>query len=353
MDIPSLLVFGGSSLGGLYEDIDEATALECVRCALQDHRIQAIDTAPHYGCGAAEARLGRILGILKVPPGAVKVFTKVGRVMVPKEDAAALGDLDIEESNRPGSAACVFPGADPSVVPVLDYSAAGMAQSYRDSRARLQGYRIFGLRVHDCDSPARLQALTSGGGIDYLAALRRDEGVHISLGTNSVEYCRRLIEAMPGLLDSVLIANAWNLLQHPAESVELFRKCAKGGIQVQLAGVFASGVLASPLRTSQVRFMYSADIDPTVVTAVAAWAALAGEFRLSLPTVALHFALLPRKLLKSPACPDMQIVVGFRDKCEVDQCVACLVDAVVPSALWRTARERGLLGEHVMEFVYE
>src|SRR5438132_594301 len=123
------LGLGTAPLGGLFSEVDDADAHATL---LRAHELglRFFDTAPLYGLGTSETRLGRALPELE---GAV-VATKVGRVLEP-------GRVDDDFA---------FKGA-PDVVPRFDFSAPGVLRSYKESLDRLQTDRIDIVHIHDPD----------------------------------------------------------------------------------------------------------------------------------------------------------------------------------------------------------
>lgn len=81
-----------------------------------------------------------------------------------KHKSKVLSKDVVEKDNIPGSPTCIFVEADPDLRPVLDYTGAGVEQSYADSRARMNNLPVHGLRVHDADTPKRLKATMSKKG---------------------------------------------------------------------------------------------------------------------------------------------------------------------------------------------
>ena len=324
------LIFGGSSLAGLYRPLSFEEGLECVEAALRCG-MSGVDTAPHYGLGSAETVLSQALSKLgKLHDEDLKIFTKVGRRMI--APGASTEGLEVDASNT--GTACVFAGADTQQTPVFDFSARGFELSWQDSLRRLDVPRVHGLRVHDCDTPERLAALRAGGGIAYLKSLRdRGEVKDISVGVNDASYALELMRDMP-FLDSVLLANQWNLIDHPITSLKVKEECGKRGAVLHLAGVFASGILAG----GSSHYMYSETVPEDVRKRVAAWSSLCAEHGLEMPAVALRFAL--------DFCrDDDRVIVGLRTRKEVEE-AAAWSRVQVPAALWAAAKDRGLLADH-------
>ena len=323
------LILGASPLAGIYEPIGEARAMATVRAALEAG-FTRFDTAPHYGLGLSERRLGEGLRAHGAS-GSVKVYTKVGRVMRPIDEVTEEErETVVEWGNVPGRDGCIFPEAPRDVLPVLDYSAKGFETSHEDSLKRLGIERIEGLRIHDAETPERFEAAMEGGGVRALTALRDAGRVsEISLGMNDAAYVLRMLrENPPGTFDSVMMAGAWNLLDQDGYDVLL--ECQERGVRVHNAGVFASGLLVGGSH-----YKYGPPPDE-VKQRTERWKLLAEEHGVPLPAVAIAFATTPAVV---DAC-----AVGVKSPEEVAQTIAWLhLTAEIPTALWSDARARGLL----------
>ena len=211
------LGLGTAPLGGLYEAVDEETAHAVVDRAWE-RGIRFFDTAPYYGSGLAERRLGAALG--GRPRDQFTVSTKVGRLL------------------RPGTPDSGWAGA-PELEAYFDFSYDGALRSLEESLERLGLERVDIALVHDPDDHPD-EALE--GAFRALADLR-EEGVvgAIGFGMNQTELlCRFALEADP---DCFLVAGRWTVLDRTA-AAELLPLCAERGIDVIAGGVFNSGVLA-------------------------------------------------------------------------------------------------------------
>jgi len=216
-------VLGCSQLGGLYRPMDEADAQAVLECAWEAG-IRRFDTAPHYGAGLSERRLGRFLR--QLPRDAFTVSTKVGRLL---EDT----DEDVEGDYG-------FYGGDRKKR-VLDYSADGVRRSLADSLARLGLDRVDTLYVHDPEGPWLDEAVSQG--YPTLHQLRA-EGViaHVGVGTNEVGPLLRFVRETDA--DQVMIAGRYTLLDQSAE--QALAECLAKNVRVVAAGVYNSGLLADP-----------------------------------------------------------------------------------------------------------
>jgi D-threo-aldose 1-dehydrogenase len=217
------LVFGGAPIGGLYAPVSGKAAAGTLQAAW-DAGIRAFDTAPHYGVGLSEQRIGDFLA--GRPRAEFAVSTKVGRRLVP-----AAG---------PGSAE----GADefygtPALDRVRDYSADGAMRSLADSLRRLRLDRVDIALIHD---PDEHMAEALDGAYPALARLRADGAVGaIGVGVNSAPLAEWFVTRCD--LDCVLVAGRYTLLDDSA-AASLFPLCRSRGVAVLAGGVFNSGILA-------------------------------------------------------------------------------------------------------------
>ena len=213
---------GTAPLGGLFTEVSDGEAAATIEAAL-DVGITMFDTAPQYGHGLAESRLGAALA--SHDRTRLAITTKVGRVLVPGVDQST-----------------IFRGV-PAVKPVYDYSIDGIRRSLDASLVRLGVDRVDVALVHDPDDH-EVEALATG----FATLVRlRDEGLigAIGCGMNQVAMLHRFVEASADIgLDAILIAGRWTLLDRSANA--LLDRCAERGVAVIVGGVFNSGLLARP-----------------------------------------------------------------------------------------------------------
>jgi D-threo-aldose 1-dehydrogenase len=217
------LVFGGAPIGGMFAPVDDDAALATLDAAWAAG-IRAFDTAPHYGVGLSEQRLGRFLA--GRPRDQYVLCTKVGRLLVPSG-----GDVEGTDG---------FYGT-PRLTRVRDYSRHGVLASLEDSLGRLGTDHIDIALIHDPDDYGP-QALDEA--YPALAGLRA-EGVigAVGLGMNQTEMLEWFLPRAD--LDCVLVAGRYTLLDTRA-AASLLPQCARRGVAVLAGGVFNSGVLADP-----------------------------------------------------------------------------------------------------------
>jgi D-threo-aldose 1-dehydrogenase len=217
------LVFGGTPIGGLYAPVSEEAAAGTLAAAW-DAGIRAFDTAPHYGAGLSERRIGEFLA--GRPREEFTVCTKVGRRLV-----HANGDVQGAEG---------FYGT-PSLTRVRDYSRDGVRRSLEESLGRLGLDRVDIALIHDPDDS---MGQAADEAYPALAELRAQGVVRaIGAGMNAAAPLAWLIERCD--LDCVLVAGRYTLLDQSAVDA-LFPLCLRRGVAVLAGGVFNSGVLNDP-----------------------------------------------------------------------------------------------------------
>ncbi len=212
--------------------VEDAVAFATVQSALAEG-ILYIDTAPHYGFGLSEKRLGAALAELD-PQRRVVVSTKVGRRLDPRPNA------DLSQA-RQG-----FVSPEP-FESVFDYSYDAVMRSYEDSRARLRR-DIDVLYVHDLgrrahgDQHPKLFAEFMEGGYRALRQLRDGGAVRaIGLGVNEWEVCEEALAH--GDFDIMLLAGRYTLLEQGALDTFL-PLCQRRKISIVVGGPYNSGILA-------------------------------------------------------------------------------------------------------------
>jgi D-threo-aldose 1-dehydrogenase len=218
------LSFGAAGLGNLFTEVSDQDAAEAVAAAW-DGGIRSFDTAPHYGLGLSERRLGAALR--DRPRAEYTVSTKVGRLLVPTPGATGQDDqgFAVPATHRR----------------VWDFSADGVRRSLEQSLVRLGLDRVDTVLLHDPDDHAE-QALTEA----YPALERlRSEGVvgAIGVGMNQTALPTRFVRETD--LDVVLLAGRCSLLDGSGLD-ELLPEAARRGVSVIVGGVFNSGLLADP-----------------------------------------------------------------------------------------------------------
>lgn len=304
------LGLGTAPLGNLYAPVgDDVAAATLVRA--WDRGIRFFDTAPHYGLGLAERRLG---AVLRLRPAGPVVSTKVGRLLVP---GPGVGD-DLE-------AGFAVPADHHRV---WDLTADGVRRSLLDSLNRTGLDRVEIALLHDPDGLEEQAVATA---LPALLAMR-DEGVvgAVGVGMNQSAMPARLVRRFD--LDVVLVAGRFTLLDRGALT-DLFPAASERGTSVVVGGVFGSGLLAHDDPPDGATYGYAA-APAALLERARRIAAVCREHGTTLPAAALHFSL------DHPVVASA--VIGMRTPEEVDRNVA-LLDRQVPEDLWDDLHERGLL----------
>ncbi|HEU4397940.1 MAG TPA: aldo/keto reductase [Actinomycetota bacterium] len=309
----SALGLGTAPLGNLFTAVPEQDADAAVQAAL-DAGLTYLDTAPHYGLGIAERRLGRVLA--GRPRDSFVLSTKVGRLLRP---------LDPGEAADAEGFVAVPPGKR-----VWDLSPGGVRRSLEESLERLGLDRVDVVFLHDPDDHER-QAYEQA--FPALAELRAQGTVRaIGAGMNQAEMLTRFVRDLD--IDVVLVAGRWTLLDQRALE-ELLPACAERGVAVVAGGVFNSGLLADPRPGAT--FDY-APAPPELVARAARLAAVCARHGVPLRAAALAFAS------GHPAVTS--VLVGARSAAEVADAVA-MHAWPVPGELWEELVATGLLPGHV------
>ncbi len=302
----SPLGLGGTALGNMFRATDDATA-EATVDAAWDADVRLFDTAPLYGHGLSEQRLGRALA--RRPRDEFVLSTKVGRILEP----GAGEETTFVEL--------------PDVHPVFDYSAAATRRSFEESLERLGLDRVDVVLVHDPDDH---EADARAGAIPELIRMR-DEGLIAAIGTgmNQAEMPARFLAEFD--IDCILLAGRYTLLEQRARSV-LLDTCAERGVDVMIGGVFNSGLLADPHRADVTYEYWPAA--PQFVERAQEIEAVCRRYRVALAEAALQFPLA------HPAV--VAVLTGARSADEIRQ-NASLARRPIPAELWSALAAEGLL----------
>jgi D-threo-aldose 1-dehydrogenase len=314
---PGPLGFGTAPLGNLFARITEAEAAACTRAALACG-IAYIDTAPFYGFGLSEHRVGEALrGVAR---DQVVISTKVGRLLEPDP--------------HPREEAFAFVGGLP-FRPVFDYSAAGVRRSIADSLQRMGLNRIDIVLIHDLAEDTHGPAWRDlfdrhfAEAAAVLTALRAEGMIRAwGLGVNSVEPCLLALEQADP--DVFLVAGRYTLLDHTALDT-LFPACAARGVGVVIGGPYNSGILAGGTT-----FNY-APAPAALLERTADLRRVCLAHGVDLRAAALQFCAAHPVVCS--------VIPGGRTEADVRE-NAALMAAPIPAALWDALRSEGLLPGH-------
>ncbi|QOD44729.1 aldo/keto reductase [Clavibacter zhangzhiyongii] len=312
IDLPELGL-GTTTLGNLYRAIPDDQAHEVVR-ASWDAGIRYFDTAPHYGLGLAERRLGEALR--SRPRDEYVVSTKIGRVLEPV-DPEGLRDDDLFDVPR-------------DHVRRWDFSADGVRRSLDDSLARLGLDRVDVLLIHDPDEHLD-QAVHEA--VPALARLR-DEGVvgAIGVGSGTPRSLAALIGT--GALDLAMVAGRYTLLDQSALH-EVIPAAEEHGTRIIAVSVFNSGITASDDPADGATYEYG-PASEEVLARARRIAEICAGYGVELPHAAIRFPL------RHPAISTVALGMASADEVRDD---AAHASRPVPDELWAELTAEGMIPE--------
>ncbi len=268
------IAFGCASIGNLYSAISDEQALD-VLAAAWDSGLRYFDTAPHYGRGLSEHRLGHFLHTKKQSDAVIS--TKVGRLLSPGQH---LTEADGFINPLPNNVR-------------YDYTGDGIEASLDASCERLKLDYIDIVYVHDLGrythgaGNAVHQKDFLGSGYERLIRLKEAGRIGaFGLGVNEVEVCLEIMQHGP--IDVILLAGRLTLLDRVAEA-DLVPRCLTAGTSLVLGGIFNSGILATgPVTGATYNY---AEATSEILSAVTVLQTKAEKLGIILPQAALHFAL--------------------------------------------------------------
>lgn len=304
----SRLSLGTAPLGGLFKSVPETESDAVIQEAL-DAGIAYIDTAPLYGYGVGEVRVGRgIKGHHRQPV----ISTKVGRLLRPGKN------LEYDK----------FPDSDPNIEIYFDNTAAGIRKSLEESLKRLERDSVEIAYIHDADSWVR-EAIE----VVYPELHKmRSEGLIKAIGVG-MNWCPTSIAIMKETeLNIALIAGRFTLLDQSAQE-ELYPLALKKNVSIIAAGVFNSGVLANPVPGAYY------DYEPAsheIIEKARAIGKYLEQFDISLPAAALQFPL------RHPAVAS--VLTGAGSVKELRENISNF-DAQIPENLWSQMEAEGLISK--------
>jgi D-threo-aldose 1-dehydrogenase len=305
------LSLGCAQLGNLYAECSDEQSTATVDAAWE-LGIRYYDTAPHYGLGLSERRLGAALR--DRPRDDYVLSTKVGRLIRPADPPR---ERDTEGFAVPGDLRRVW-----------DFSRDGVRRSLEESLTRLGLDRVDVAYLHDPDDHYRDVIEHGYPALEEL----RTEGVvrAIGAGMNQAEMLAELVRHTD--MDVLMLAGRYTLLEQAALD-DLLPECERRRVAVVAAGVFNSGLLARPRPAGDAKYDYGT-APPALVARATRLAAACERRGVSLPQAALAFPL------GHPAI--VSVCVGARSPEQIER-NAKLFAADVPRALWEDLKAEGLL----------
>ncbi len=302
------LGLGAGVIGGLFSEVSEDVAVATVRDALK-LGINYIDTAPLYGHGKSETRLG--LALAGVARDSFVLSTKVGRLLVPTQ----------------GPAESLWFKSLPALEPVFDFSYEAVRRSLASSLERLKLGQADLLHLHDPDGA--FDEVMRGA---YRALHElREQGVvrAISVGCWDSALLTRFAEA--GDFDAFLLPGKYTLLDQSALD-ELLPLCARKHISVIVGTPYGSGILATGSRAGA-KFNYE-DADPQMLDRVRKMEAVCARYEVPLQAAALQFPFGHAAVAT--------IIPGARSSEEVEAGFR-MFDWPIPAELWEEFKAEGMI----------
>lgn len=305
------LGMGCAALGNLYAPISDGDAQAALEAAAAG-RVRFFDTAPYYGHGLSEARLGAFLAGLPARP---ILSTKVGRSLAHGEAPGDTGFVDAARAR-----------------PYFDYSGTAVERQVHESLGRLGVDAVDMLLVHDLGAHTHGEAhlrqfdIAMQGAFPALAALKRQGLTRgLGVGVNEVAICLQVLAQID--LDVILLAGRYTLLEQ-APLDDLLPLCAARGVRVIVGGPFNSGVLAG-----NPHYDYGA-VPPAVAARVHALAAICKRHGVPLAAAALQFPLAHLAVAS--------VIPGARSAAEMIANIAHMAHPIPPE-LWADMQHAGLI----------
>ncbi|WP_305559812.1 aldo/keto reductase [Thalassospira sp.] len=314
----SVLGFGGAPIGNMYQPITDAQAGETLQTAW-DCGFRYFDTAPRYGYGLSERRMGDFLRAQTEP---YILSTKVGRLLQRIDGPVP--------TDRPFVEALPF-------VEVFDYSYDAVMRSVEDSWHRLGLRRIDIAYIHDIGrlthgdaAHGKLMRDAIDGGARALDELKKAGVIGAyGLGVNEWQVCLEALQSCD--MDVFLLAGRYTLLEQEAQE-QFLPECVRRKASVVIGGAFNSGILVTGPKPGA-KYDYE-DAPPAILERTAAIAAICRDHGVPLPAAALQFPLT------HPAV--VSVIPGAASPDHVRQ-AAAWAGLPIPAALWRDLRDAGLL----------
>lgn len=314
------LSFGAAPIGNIFEPIDDAESDAMIQRAW-DAGVRYFDTAPMYGHGLSELRIGHSLRWK--PREEFVLSSKVGRVLKP----ARRDDIDFTPWNNAAANVMEF-----------DYSYDGTMRSFEDSLQRLALEYIDILFIHDIDRFTRgadqrvVFASAMDGCWKALESLR-DQGLvkAIGVGVNEWDVCQAALEQRD--FDGFLLAGRYTLLEQESNRTFL-PLCEQRGAAVVIGGGFNSGILATGAKEGA-KYNY-APAPPEIMQRTSAIEAVCNRFDVPLPAAAMQF------VVAHPAIPSF--VAGTRTVAQLKQNLAWFSHEI-PAEFWQTLKSEQLIAD--------
>jgi D-threo-aldose 1-dehydrogenase len=316
------LGFGAAPLGNMFRNIPDIEAEATVQAAWTAGT-RFFDTAPFYGAGLSEIRLGKVLA--KHKRSEYVLGSKVGRLILDalEQDARSFGEKgSLFEHGRRNKV-------------VYDYTEEGTVRSIEESLKRLGVDYLDFVWIHDVardfhgDDWVRMFEIAHRGTMVALTKLREQKVIKGGeLGVNTVQACELAIDMAETHPDAFLLDGRYTLLDHELALQRLMPACEAKHVDVVVGGPYSSGVLAGGKH-----FEY-APAPPAVLAKVKEIQALCGKFEIPIKAAALHFSL---------AHPASAAVIPGASKPERIEEDHAAIATVVPDDFWQALRKQKLV----------
>jgi D-threo-aldose 1-dehydrogenase len=311
------LGFGAAAIGNLYNAVTEEAAEAAVAAAYR-LGVRFFDTAPYYGYGLSEQRLGYALDALHADD--VVISTKVGRLIV-----SGTADEQPDDGFAVKGRRAVF-----------DYSRGGIMRSFESSLRRLRRGAVDILLLHDVgrethgERHEEMLKRALDEALPAMASLKASGACRaIGIGVNERDVCLEVMARFD--LDCILLAGRYTLLEQET-AAEVLAEATRRGVGILVGGPFNSGLLAAAEAPGDTYNYRPVDQD-TLRRARDIYAICAAE-GVDVGAAALQFPLAHRAVVS--------VIAGMRSPAEAAQAVA-RSRAAIPASLWQKLRGAGLL----------
>ena len=321
---------GGAQFGNLYQAMSDQQAYDIMDYWFKQG-VTLFDTAPYYGFGLSEIRMGEFLRHQRLQDDVI-LSTKVGRLLNP------VGQADQNMCRHGFYSHMAFE-------PQFDYSYAGIMRSYFDSQSRMQEKSADILLVHDIGQMTHshfhelyLKQLLNGGLLALQELKQAGDIRAFGLGVNEIEICQLLLDVCEP--DCLLLAGRYTLLEQPALQ-NLLPRCIKQGVSIMAGGIFNSGILATygqnlHTKTEEIAYYNYQPASDVIKCKVKALHRVCQDYNVPMAAAALQF------VLAHPA-----ICSALPGNADISQAQQTLqhYQLQIPNAFWHELKYQGLIDE--------
>ena len=311
------LGFGAAAIGNLYTVVTDEAAGAAIEEAYR-LGVRFFDTAPYYGYGLSEQRVGYALASLRADDAVIS--TKVGRLIVPGPQGEPSADGYAVSGRRA----------------IFDYSRGGILRSFESSLRRLRRGSVDILLLHDVgrethgERHEEMLRLALEEALPAMVQLKASGACRaIGIGVNEREACLEVMTRFD--IDCIMLAGRYTLLEQEA-AAEVLAEAARRGVGILAGGPFNSGLLANA-EAPGATYNYRPADESVLQRARDIYAVCAAE-GVDVGAAALQFPLAHAAVVS--------VIAGMRSPAEVASAVA-RTRAPIPASLWRKLREAGLL----------